>query len=59
MERADQTLRHRLLGIRYHLCCVPSIQTGEKRDYELCTYYLNWFYGHCNGGLVCSGSQEV
>ncbi len=59
MEHSGQALRHCLLDIRYHLCFVPSIQTGDKLDYELCATDTYWISGHCNGGLVCKGSQEV
>jgi len=53
MEHSDQALRYRLLGIRHHLCIVPSIKTGDKLDNELCATDSYRIHGHCDGGLVC------
>lgn len=58
MEHSGQVLRHCLLDVHYRLCFVPSIQTGDKLEHELCVTDFYWIYGHCNSGLACKGSQD-
>ena len=58
MEYSCQALRHHLPDIRHRFCFVPSIQTGDKPDDELCPTYTSWVLSDCNGGLVVRGRKK-